>query len=200
MKRVELTFAKYQKELEKLNSQLERAKKAYEKKYANAVKYGVEDWTSEDRNNWVQTTERTPSGFFINREDEKKGAAWWDLILAKEAVKDIEDKIIRAEARLEKSENEVKKYYNDLDRINDLKAKEEFSKKQFEEEQREWAKDGITLEGRYYGNTPTGKHFEIYSNRGFTDRSRHCFTLWINGRTIFTSGEFWRAYAIIKNN
>ena len=200
MKRVEITFGRYQKELEKLNNQLERAKKAYEKKYANAVKYGVQDWSNNEHSAWVETTERTELGFFVHHEDEKKNGAWWDLFGAKSQVKDITERIERAEKRLEKSEQEVQKYYRELERIADLKAKEEFTQRQFEEEQKEWAKDRITLEGRYYGLTPNGKKFVIYGNNGWTDRSLHCFTIVIYGRTIFTSGEFWRAYAIIKKN
>ena len=200
MKRVEIIFTKYQKELEKLNTQLERAEKNYEKKYANAVKYGVQDWDNHEHYAWVETTERTESGFFINKADEKKHGAWWDLVLAESTIKDIKDRITRAEKRLEKAEAEVQKYYTELDKIADIKAKEEFAKRTFEEEQKEWAKDGITLEGRYYGLTPNGKKFVIYGNNGFADRSLHCFTLRIDGRTIFTSGEFWRAYAIIKKH
>lgn len=200
MKRVEITFTRYQKELEKLNTQLERAEKNYEKKYVNAVKYGVQDWDNAEHYAWVETTERTESGFFINKVDEKINGAWWDLVRAKGALKDIKDSITRAEKRLEKAEAEVQKYYTELDKITDMKAKEEFAKRTFEEEQKEWAKDGITLEGRYYGLTPNGEKFVIYGNNGFADRSLHCFTLRIDGRTIFTSGEFWRAYAIIKKH
>ena len=69
---------------------------------------------------------------------------------------------------------------------------------EFEKEQKQWAKDGITLEARYYGTTPNGKRFYIERNNGVTFRSMHCFTLTIDGETIFTSGEFWRAYAEIK--
>lgn len=201
MKRVEITFTKYQKELEKLNARLERAEAAYEKKLAIARKYGVENWTSEDRRAWSETVDTTPNGFFINREDEKINMAWWNLTCAEREIEDIKGTIERAEKRLEKAENEVIKYRAELDKIADLKAKEEFAKKEFEEEQREWAKDGITLEDRYCGLTPTGKRFVIYGNTyGFTNRSLHCFTLRIDGKTIFTSGEFWRAYAVIKRN
>ena len=201
MKRVEITYTRYQKELEKLNNQLERAEAAYEKKLATAKKYGVENWTSEDRLAWVETCDRTASGFFINKADEKINGAWWDMILAEGKIEDIKAAIERAEKRLEKSENEVIKYRAELDKIADLKAKEEFAKKEFEEEQKEWAKDGITLEDRYCGLTPTGKRFVTYGNNyGFTNRSLHCFTLRIDGKTIFTSGEFWRAYAVIKRN
>lgn len=198
MKRVEITFTKYQKELEKLNAQLERAKKAYDKKLTIAKKYGVDGWTSEDRQNWLATVPTTESGFLINKTDEKMNGAWFDLVCAESEIQDIKSRIERAEKRLEKAEGEVQNYYRELDKIADLKAKEELAKKTFEEEQKEWAKDGITLEGRYFGITPKGFKFVIYGNNGFADRSMHCFTLRINGMTIFTSGEFWRAYAMIK--
>jgi hypothetical protein len=201
MKRAEITYTRYQRELEKLNARLERAEAAYEKKLATARKYGVENWTSDDRRAWSETVETTQTGFFINKEDEKINMAWWNLTCAESEIEDIKNAIERAEKRLEKSENEVIKYRAELDKIADLKAKEEFAKKEFEEEQKEWAKDGITLEDRYCGLTPTGKRFVIYGNNyGFTNRSLHCFTLRIDGKTIFTSGEFWRAYAVIKRN
>lgn len=200
MKMVEITFNKHQKELEKLNSQLERAKKAYEKKLITAQKYEVENWTPDDRYAWVQTVPTTPSGFFENKADEKKNAAWWDFTIAAHDIDDIKGRIERAEKRLAKSEQEVNKYYEELDKLADLKAKEELMKKQFEQEQKEWLKDGIILESRYVGQTPQGKSFVICGNNGFTNRSLHCFQLIINGETIFTSGEFWRAYSIIKRS
>ena len=200
MKRVEITFTKYQKELEKLNAQLDRAKKSYEKKLANAVKYGVDTWDADDHTNWLTTVEKINNIYIANKEDIKKNEAWWDLYSAKRTVDEITDSIERAEKRLSKAEAEVNNYREEMNKIEDLKAKEEFAKRTFEEEQKEWAKDGIQLEGRYYGITPSGKTFNIYGNNGFTDRSWHCFTLRINGETIFTSGEFWRAYAIIKKN
>ena len=53
---------------------------------------------------------------------------------------------------------------------------------------------------RYNGFTPSGKRFTIYGNSGVTIRSRHCYTLYIDGKVIFTSGEFWRCYLNIKNS
>ena len=200
MKRVEITFTKHQKELEKLNARLERQEKSFQKKLANAVKLGVDKWTKEDHIAFMENAEKVNTIFLANKEDIKKNSAWYDLMSAESDVEDTKKAIERAEKRLEKSENEVQKYYTELETIADLKAKEEFAKKQFEEEQKEWAKDDITLEGRYYGVTPNGKQFDIRGNRGFTNRSWHCFSLWIDGTCIFTSGEFWRAYSVIKNS
>lgn len=199
MKRIEITYSAYQKELEKLNSQLDRAQAKLEKKLAIAQKYGVENWNNDEHTEWLKTVE-TVNFRIVNKEDVKKNSAWFDLFSARYDIKDIQGRIKRAEARLEKAEKEVNKYYEELQRIEGFKAKEELMQKRFEQEQEEWAKDGITLKGRYYGTTPSGKSFDIYGNNGITLRSMHCFTLAINGETIFTSGEFWRAYAIIKNS
>ena len=198
MKKIEISFGKYQKELENLNTQLERAEAAYNKKLAAAKKYGVENWTPDDRHEWVQTVETTASGFFINKADEKKNGAWWDMVSAQSTIEDLKGRIERAEKRLDKAEQEVNEYYAELEKIADLKAKEELMQKRFEQEQAEWKKDGITLESRYLGYTPQGKRFTITGNNGFAQRSLHCFQLIIEGQTIFTSGEFWRAYSEIK--
>ena len=72
MKRVEITYTKHQKELEKLNAQLDRATKAYEKKLATAKKYGVENWTTADRNEFISNCECTEFGFLVNKSDIKK--------------------------------------------------------------------------------------------------------------------------------
>ena len=198
MKKIEISFGKYQKELEKLNTQLERAEAAYNKKLAAAQKYGVENWTPDDRHEWVQTVETTASGFFINKADEKKNGAWWDMVCAQSTIEDLKGRIERAEKRLDKAEQEVNEYYAELEKIADLKAKEELMQKRFEQEQAEWKKDGITLTRRYEGFTPQGQQFIIYGNNGFAQRSLHCYQLIIGGQTIFTSGEFWRAYSEIK--
>lgn len=198
MKRIELNFNKYQKELEKLNEQLERAKITYEKKYAIAQKYGVADWSCEDRNNWLLTVEITESGFIVNKVDGKKNGAWFDLFCARERIQEKEKEIKRAETRLYNAEQKVNKYYEELEKIADLKAKEKLMQERFEQEQKEWKKDNIILESRYLGFTPNGKRFAIVGNNGYAERSLHCVQLIIDGETIFTSGEFWRAYAEIK--
>lgn len=40
-----------------------------------------------------------------------------------------------------------------------------------------------------YGKTPSGKHYVFYGNDGMTKRSRYCYTLRVDGETVFTSGE-----------
>lgn len=198
MKMVEISYRSKVAELEKLNARLERAEKAYEKKLAAAKKVGGAEWTKEQRKAWVETVE-TKDGWMVNKEDIKKNGAWFDMRSAQADVEEVKGQIERAEARLEKAEQEVEKYREQVEKIADLKEKEKLFKLEFEKEQKEWAKDGIELQGRYYGKTPSGKGFNIEGNCGMTERSRHCYTLYIDGETVFTSGEFWRAYGVIKN-
>ena len=200
MKRVEMSFYKEQKELDKLYAQLERAKKSYEKKLTVAVKYGVDTWDHKQHSDWLKTVETINGMYIAHKEDIKKNEAWWGLFSVTMDIEDIEDRIERAEKRVAKAQEKVQVYYDDIAKIEDIKEKEKLMQKTFEEEKKEWAKDRITLEDRYYGTTPKGNKFIIYGNNGITQRSFHCVTLRVNGETIFTSGEFWRAYAYIKNH
>lgn len=199
MKMVEITYASEMKELEKLNARLERHTARLEKARAKAEKLGA-TWTDEEHRAWIKTIPHNEMGFLLDKEAIKKNGAWYDLIGAERDLEGTKWAIERAEARLEKKAQAVEEYRQQIATIKDLKKREELMKEEFEAEQKEWAKDGITLERRYAGTTPQGKRFWIEGNSGYTERSRHCFTLYLNGETIFTSGEFWRAYGVIKNN
>lgn len=199
MKRVEITFNSITNELFKLNEKLEKAEANYQKKLAKAEKLGVADMDADQHREWLQTVP-TNEGWIANKEDIQKNGAWYDLISAENRVGELKYSISKAEARLEKAEEKVTEYHVQMANMKDLQLKEELMKLEFEAEQKEWAKDGITLKGRYWGITPQGKKFNIYGNNGFTTRSLHCVTLYINGETIFTSGEFWRAYGVVKNS
>lgn len=200
MKRVEISYNSNLKELDKLNARLERAEKNYAKKLAAAQKWGVADMDGEQHGAWLNTCP-TNEGFLTNKEDVKKNGAWFDLIRAEEDLADIKYRIEKTVERVEKVEKEVEAYHEELNAIEDLKQKESLLAAEFEEEQKEWAKDGITLESRYHGKTPSGKWFSIISNNGYTERSLHCFSLYLEGQgCVFTSGEFWRAYGIIRNS
>ena len=199
-KMVEIKYMSNLKELEKLNARLERAQKTLEKKQANAEKLGVANWTGAEHSAWIDTVE-TRNGFIVNKADIKKNGAWFDLIRAGREVEELKGQIARAEKRFADAEQKVAEYRAEVEKIADLKQKEELRKLEFAAEQKEWAKDGITLEGRYYGTTPGGKGFSIQRNNGYTDRSLHCFSLYLEGQgMVFTSGEFWRAYNIIRNS
>ena len=197
MKMIEIRFASIAKDLEKLTARLERAEKKLVKATAKAEKYGVINWSADDRQAWLKTIE-IDNGWIVNKSDIDKNGAWFALSSARYDVEDLKRQIERAEARLAKADAEVEAYHKEIEALDDLKKKEELRKLEFEAEQKEWLKDGIKLESRYYGETPSGKKFYIYGNCGMTLRSRHCFTLYINGETVFTSGEFWRCYLTIK--
>ena len=198
MKRVEITYRSQMNEVAKLSLRLEKAIKAYDKKLEKAKKYGVDTMTNEERLAWLQTVE-TRGGWIVNKADIDKNGAWFDLSLAEDNVADIKRRLENAEKRLLNTEDEVEEYRNQISQIQDLKQKEELFRLEFEQEQNEWLKDGIKLERRYAGHTPSGLWFSIQRNSGMSMLSRHCYTLYIDGEVIFTSGEFWRAYSVIKS-
>jgi hypothetical protein len=199
MKMIEIQYQGHIKELEKLQTRLERQEKNLEKKMAIAEKLGA-TWSREEHLEWLKTVPTNEFGFIVSQEDIKRNGAWFDVVSAENDLAETKGKLKREQERLEKAEAKVEEYRKEIEQIEDLKKREELMKAEFEAEQKEWAKDGIKLEARYNGITPGGKRFLIYGNNGFTERSRHCFTLYIDGETIFTSGEFWRAYGIIRNN
>lgn len=197
----EIQYRAEVKEWEKLQARLERQKKALEKAEAKAEKYGVKDWTRADYRAWIETVEVNESYFIKNKADQDKNGAWFDLGMKRDAVEDTEKSIARCEARLEKKMETFEKDTAEREELEKVAGKEELMKLSFEQEQKEWLKDGITLEDRYSGFTPQGKHFIIYGNNfGMTKRSLHCYTLRIAGETIFTSGLFWRCYSVVKNS
>lgn len=200
MKREEIKFQTEIAKMEKATAALERAKKNLEKKLAKAEKYGVENMTDEEHREWVKTVPVNEYFFMVNKEDVLKNGAWFDLVTARENLSDAEYKLQRAEEGLQKAQEELDKHHKEVDELEDLKKKEDLQKKEFEEEQKAWAEDGIALVKRYRGTTPNGKPFAIEGNNGWTERSRHCFTLLIGNEVVFTSGEFWRAYAVIKRS
>lgn len=199
MKAIEIKHIAITKELAKLVERLEKAQTNLTKKIAKAEKLGVANMSNEEHREWLATVP-TDNGWIINKEDIKKNGAWFDMISAGNRIEELEGQIENAEKRLAQAEEKVEAYRAEVEAIEDLKQKELLWAEEFEAEQKEWAKDGIKLEGRYHGTTPSGKRFVIYGNSGYTRRSLHCFTLRIAGETIFTSGEFWRAYGVIRNN
>lgn len=197
MKRVEIKLQSVTSELEKLIARKERAGKKLEKATAKVKALGC-DWTWEEHRAFLDTAE-TNNGWMVNKDDIKKNGAWLDWIGAERDLTEVTDRIERVAQRFEKAQAEADEYRAEVEKIEDAKKREELQKLDFEEEKKEWAKDGINLKGRYYGTTPNGEAFFIAGNSGYTRRSLHCYTLTIKGETIFTSGEFWRCYMEIKN-
>lgn len=193
---VEIKFRSICKDLEKLHNQLERAEKRLVKAEAKAKKMNAEFETHEAYRAWIESVP-TDGGWIINKEDVERNGAYRELTSARYDIKDLTERIEKAERRFQTAQEKMEDQRKAIQIIEDQKKKEELMKLEFEEEQREWAKDGITLEERYWGRTPKGLKFFIERNNGYTERSWHCFTLYIDGEVIFTSGEFWKAYAII---
>lgn len=199
MKMIEIKLRSQTAELEKLTARKERAEAKLQKACAKAEKLGVAGWSMEDFRAYVDTME-VKDGWFTDKKQIEKKAAWSDRWSAERELNEINASVERAEVRFAKAEAEVETYRAQVRAQMSAKEREELMKAEFEQEQKEWSKDGIKLEDRYYGETPKGKRFFIERNHGFTDRSWHCFTLTISGQTIFTSGEFWRCYSVIKNS
>ena len=207
MKMVEISLRSITTELEKAEAQLVKAETQLVKKTAIAEKLNCKwtreehiEWMNEVRQKHIEAGENQNDIIFLDKEEAKVNGAWFDWVHAQNRIEELQEKIERIKGKLEKAEAKVDEYHKNIEIIEDAKKREELWKLEFEAEQKEWLKDGIKLEGRYYGTTPSGKRFGISSNCGFTVRSLHCFTLYLNGNTIFTSGEFWRCYLTIKNN
>ena len=198
MKMIEINLASLTNEMNKLIEKKARIEKKLEKATAKVEKLNCK-WTWEEHREWLMNVP-TENGWITSKEDIKKNGAWFDWSGAQDDLEDVNKKIERLQAKIEQAEQKVDEYHAEVEKIDDAKKREELWKLEFEAEQKEWAKDGIQLENRYYGKTPSGKGFHIYGNNGWTRRSLHCFTLYIGGEVVFTSGEFWKCYLAIKNN
>lgn len=203
MKMIEIKLRSATAELEKLTAKKERAEKALAKATEKANRLNA-NMTKEEYIAWIETVKTNENGFIESKADIERNGAYFDLFSARRNLMEVNEAIEKAERRFQKTEKAVDEYREEVKKITDLKRKEELFKLEFVKEQKEWAKDGIKLEARYCGKTPNGKRFVIERNNGWTERSLHCYSLWIgdmeSGNTIFTSGEFWRAYAVIKKS
>ena len=86
-------------------------------------------------------------------------------------------------ARLEKLRNDLPK----IEREEEEKAEKRKAKEQSKDRARmiEYTQRGNDL----YGMTPKGKRWvAIHNWYGVTDRTRHCYSLHIEGKCLFTSG------------
>lgn len=198
MKMIEINLRSLTNEMNKLLEKKARVEKKLEKATAKVEKLDCK-WTWEEHREWLQNVP-TENGWITNKEDIKKNGAWFDWSGAQDDLEDVTGRIERLQNKIEKAEEKVDEYHAEVEKIEDAKKREELWKLEFEAEQKEWAKDGIKLERRYSGKTPSGKSFQIYGNNGWTRRSLHCFTLYIGDEVVFTSGEFWKCYLTIKNN
>lgn len=180
--------------LDKLNANLMKANEAVKKAEIKLEKTGrleevktvIENRTFSD---WWETAEQKIANIAFDYSCK--------IERVNELRKDIEKAYSKLTTAIGEEEAQASKNREIEKEIEYCKSRQ---MRTFADEQREWLKDNIVLESRYCGTTPKGKAFAIYENNGITERSNHCYTLRIAGATVFTSGEFWKAYKIIKNN
>lgn len=90
------------------------------------------------------------------------------------------------------------------DRINSNGRYNKIRKQLFKIAEKEGLKAlaSTVIDGRWCeGCTASGKKYVWYGNNGFTERSRYCGSLWIEGTgTVFTSGTITKAVEYLINN
>lgn len=213
------------KEIEKAVARIERVKAKIEKNKATLEKLGCADWTKEEwkaKRAILGDRARAKDLMFLEWDNEvlsqKQDSALWDKFLT------LDNELEEAE---QKYESAVKHYNKAMETFENLNESLE-EQKATEAKENEWlafaslteeerkaayekwfkafkaecAKDGVEIEyataSHISGKTKSGKGFSMYINNGWTTRSFHCYTLAINGETIFTSGLFSTGYNIIK--
>lgn len=208
MTMLEKQIASVEKELAKLAARLERNEAKLEKATAKAEKLNAIEFDEK----WNEVNPENP--MFRKPEYMPAVEAYFDHHSAKREVEETKQAIENANKRYAKltgkavEQGEKNAEAQRVERIESgwLKMTAAERKAEYEkwlaEFKAECAKDGIKIEtasGRWViGETPNGKRFQIIINSGFTERSLHCYTLTIDGETIFTSGDFSTAYARIK--
>ena len=212
---IERQAASVQKEIEKLNARLVREKAQLAKKTAAAEKIGANCTRAE----WF-------AGMREAYTDEQRWA-FTEVWSAQNDVEDTEGRIANAEKRLAKltgkveAANEVNaRETAEVERIGNIenawvsatpeqveanaaRRKAEYDK-WLAEFKAECLKDGVIIDrvcGRFFtGTTADGYRFCVDGNCGWTNRSRKCYSLTINGNLIFSSGEFITAYRYLMKH
>lgn len=208
MTMLEKQIASVEKELAKLAARLERNEAKLVKATAKAEKLNAIEFDEK----WNEVNPENP--MFRKPEYMPAVEAHFDHFRAEREVEETKQAIENANKRYAKltgkanEQSEKNAEAQRVERIESgwLKMTAEERKAEYErwlaEFKAECAKDGIKIEqasGAWViGETKSGKHFVIEINHGFTERSFHCYTLTIEGETIFTSGDFNTAYARIR--
>lgn len=202
----EKKLASTEKKLNKLYERLNKNNELLKKKIAKCIALDC-NWTDEEWCNHRDTNDMTDSQY----------TAYFSMGVKQDEITDLQYSISCLEKTLKKQEQKVREdnekneaFQAEYNHLNNVEVN--LNKAMKENEYKEWLaqfkqdclKDGIIVEDAcssfIYGTTPSGKSFMISSNDGYTERSWHCYSVRINGNTIFTSGEFWRAYNTVKAN
>lgn len=202
------------KEIAKLEKRLEREEAKLAKATAKAEKMDA----LERKDIWDEPNPENPG--WRKPEHIPYVSAFMDYIGARYDVEDTKRRLENAKKRLAAlmpKVEEQEESNKETERIESIESgcvkwatltKEELEKRRAEYEKwlaefkAECKRDGVTIEeacGAFViGLTKSGKQFVLYINTGRTVRSWHCYTLRIDGKTLFTSGEFETAYRVIK--
>lgn len=200
-----------QKEIEKLQKSLSTHKERLEKKNAKCKSLDC-DWTREEM---IYHSEEK------NDMTDDQWSAWFNRKCEESEVEDLESRIANANKRLQKvtgvfdkelaenaqqeadtaRSNELESYWSAYFSKTPEQRKAEYEAwlKSFKDE---CLKDGIKIDDAsnnfISGTSKSGNHFMMSLNSGYTERSLHCYTLVIDGQTVFTSGYFETGYRILK--
>lgn len=202
----ERKLASTEKQLAKLYKSLDRYTNLFEKKQQKCIKLNC-NWSDEE---WCQHRD-------ANDCTTAQRQAYFDMDVQQSYIDDTKYRIGTLERTLRKQEQKVKEenekdeaFKAEYTRLSDaeIKLSQEMAKAEYEAWLKKFKadclKDGVVVEEAksfmVNGTTPSGKRFAIILNNGWTERSRHCYSVRIESDTIFTSGEFWRAYQTVKNN
>lgn len=208
---IEKQINKAQKDVEKYTKAVNRYTALLEKKTAKCIKLNC-NWTDDE---WHQHRE-------ANDCTDDQYSAIFDRWINEDHLDEAKKNLAHAEKHLEKLTGKAEakaEQQAEADRISGMEntwwkamMKEELEKtpEQRKAEYEAWLKefkaeclkDGIIIDkadGNWIsGTTANKKHFMMYANSGYTERSLHCYTLRIESETIFTSGDFSTAYTYIK--
>lgn len=202
MTRAEIKVNSIQKEIEKLSNSMNRYTSILEKKVLKCEKLDC-NWTREEMHSKQNNNEMS----------DAQWNAWFDKCIAEGDVESTQKRLENAFGRLEKANTELAKVLEkaesdkmiDAKEIAWLEAREKSEDEYYAwlaEFKKECLKDGIIIDEAYAsymkGMTSKGKHFELYINNGYTERSLHSYALRIDNITYFTSGLFSTAYTYLK--
>ncbi len=210
-----------QKEIDKINTQIQKKQAMIEKNLAKCEKLGCNDWTEDE---WLEkrktlSDKETAKGSFLLEFDktltQKQDSALWDRSNYQDDMKELKSKLENAEKRMAKATDKLYEVNLKVEEEQAIEQKEQsfismWNNQDNKETYEEWLKrfkaecllDGVVIDEAQNnwitGKTKAGKQFLMQINNGLTDRSWHCYTLWIDGEAIFTSGKFSTGYALIK--
>lgn len=196
------------KEIAKYEARLTREEGRAAKKREKAKALGCA-WSQEE--------------FFAHRDvdmTQKQWEAYFDMYSAEHDITRTREALENARRRLEKIAPKVEAAVarkDEQERLSGLEAgwlrvalqNEGKTAEEREREYQEWLaafkleclRDGVIIldANRAFvdGITRSGKRFFMSINSGFTARSFHCYTLTVDGVTLFTSGDFSTAYSRI---